>query len=162
MRHSDLATVPSIDLPRYLGLWYEIARLPMRHEPEDYTDITAEYALQDDGNIRVVNRAIDGRGERQEAVGEATAVDASNSRLEVTFLPQGLRWIPFTKGDYWIIHIDSGYSAALVGSPDRRYLWLLSRTPRIEPAMREAFLARAREQGFDLAELIETPQSAAF
>lgn len=161
MAHPELATVPSIDLPRYLGLWYEIARLPMRHEPADYRDITAEYSLQDDGKVRVVNRAVDGKGEHQEAVGEATPIDDSNSRLEVTFLPEGLRWIPFTKGDYWIIRIDEGYNTALVGSPDRKYLWLLSRTPRVEGTTREDFLASAREQGFDLDDLIQAPQSAA-
>lgn len=161
MSHHELATVASIDLPRYLGIWYEIARLPMRYEPEDYTDITAEYSLQENGKVRVVNRAIDGKGEGQESQGEATAVDASNSRLEVTFLPQGLRWIPFTRGDYWILRIDPEYATALVGSPDRKFLWLLARTPRVVPATREAFLAHARGQGFDLARLIATPQSAA-
>lgn len=161
MPRAEPDTVSSIDLGRYLGLWYEIARLPMKHEPADYRDITAEYALQDDGRIQVTNRAVDGSGEGQEAIGEAVAMDASNSRLEVSFLPEGLRWIPFTKGDYWILRIDEAYATALVGSPDRRYLWLLSRTPRVEPATRELFLAHAREQGFDLSDLIDTPQSAA-
>lgn len=149
MTHPQPATVASIDLSRYLGTWYEIARLPMRQEPEDFTDITAEYSLQDDGKLRVVNRAINGKGEREESVGEATALDASNSRLEVSFLPEGLRWIPFTKGDYWIIRIDEGYTTALVGSPDRKYLWLLSRQPQLDAGTTRAFLEHAREQGFD-------------
>ena len=78
----------------------------MRHEPADFTDITANYSLQDDGNVRVLNRALDGKGELQESTGEASAIDDSNSKLEVTFLPDGLRWIPFTKGDYWILKLD--------------------------------------------------------
>ncbi|NDK39953.1 hypothetical protein DT603_14000 [Pseudoxanthomonas gei] len=158
MSHPELATVASIDLPRYLGTWYEIARLPMRYEPEDFRDITAEYSLQDNGKVRVVNRATNGKGEHEESVGEASALDGSNSRLEVTFLPEGLRWIPFTKGDYWIIKIDDAYTTALVGSPDRKYLWLLARQPQIDAATTQQFLDDARAQGFDLGELIHTPQ----
>ena len=160
--HNDPATVPAVDLQRYLGTWYEIARLPMRHEPEDYRDITATYSLQDDGKVRVANRAIDGKGEPQESIGEATPVDgSSNSKLDVTFLPEGLRWIPFTKGDYWILRLDPDYRVALVGSPDRKYLWLLAREPRIDPSTRDDYLATARAQGFELKDLIHTPQGGA-
>lgn len=158
-RHDTPATVPAVDLQRYLGTWYEIARLPMRHEPEDYRDITATYTLQDDGKVRVANRALDGKGELQESIGEATPVEGSgNSRLEVTFLPEGLRWIPFTRGDYWILRLDPDYRVALVGSPDRKYLWLLAREPRIDASTREDYLATARAQGFALDDLIDTPQ----
>ena len=73
-------TVPTLDLPRYLGTWYEIARLPMRHEPSDYTEITATYSLQADGKVRVQNRALDGNGERHESIGEATPVRAPAMR----------------------------------------------------------------------------------
>lgn len=158
-RTDEPATVASVDLPRYLGTWFEIARLPMRHEPEDFTDITAHYSLQEDGKVGVRNRALDGKGEVQESVGEATVVEAGNSKLEVTFLPQGLRWIPFTKGDYWILKIDPDYTTALVGSPDRKYLWLLARQPQLDDATRRQYLDHARQQGFDLAELIDTPQT---
>ena len=159
--HDEPATVPAVDLQRYLGTWYEIARLPMRHEPADYRDITATYSLQDGGKVRVANRAIDGNGEPQEAIGEATPVDDSNSRLEVSFLPDGLRWIPFTKGDYWILRLDPDYRISLVGSPDRKYLWLLAREPTIDAVTREDYLATARERGFDLTGLIDTPQGTA-
>ncbi len=150
------ATVPSVDLSRYLGTWFEIARLPMRHEPEDFTDITAHYALQDDGKVRVRNRALDGKGELEESTGEASVVDDSNSKLEVTFLPDGLRWIPFTKGDYWILKLDPEYATALVGSPDRKYLWLLARQPTLDESTKKDYLAHASQQGFDLADLIHT------
>src|SRR5690606_413067 len=100
---SKPTTVPMVDLQRYLGTWYEIARLPMRQGPEDYTDITATYSLTPKGTVAGRNRARDGKGEPQESVGEATVVEGSgNAKLEVSFLPDGLRWIPFTKGDYWI------------------------------------------------------------
>lgn len=153
---SEPATVPSLDLNRYLGVWYEICRLPMRYEKPDYTDITATYTLADDGNVRVRNRALDGDGEIEESIGEATPVEGSgNAKLEVTFLPEGLRWIPFTKGDYWVLRVDPQYRTALVGDPERKYLWLLHRDPRIDPALREDFLSTARAQGYDLTDLID-------
>ncbi|HEY6942082.1 lipocalin family protein [Dokdonella sp.] len=151
-------TVPSLELHRYLGTWYEIARLPERHEPADYTDITATYTLNDDGSVRVDNRALDGEGEPEQVVGEATVVDGSgNAKLEVSFMPDGLKWIPFTKGDYWVLRVDDDYRTALVGTPNRKYLWLLSRTPSIEAATRRSFLDTAVQEGYDLAELIMTP-----
>jgi len=156
--HSPLPTVASLDLQRYLGTWYEIDRLPMRHEPEDATDISAHYSLDDDGSVRVRNRCIH-KGELQEAIGRATPVDASNSRLEVSFLPEGLRWIPFTKGDYWVIALDPDYTAAMVGSPDRKYLWLLSRQPEMDATIRDHYIARARQLGFDVDQLIHTPHT---
>ncbi len=157
-KHAGLDTVPSVELPSYMGTWYEIARLPMRHEPEEATDISATYALEADGSVEVRNR-MRHRGEVEESVGRATAVDDTGSRLEVTFLPQGLRWIPFTKGDYWIIALDPGYSVALVGSPDRKYLWLLARQPALDELTREHYLAIARRHGFDLGPLILTPHT---
>lgn len=162
MPHSTPPTVASLDLQRYLGTWYEIARLPMRHEPPDYTDITATYRLDDEGAIRVENRAIDGEGERREAIGQARPADpADPTRLEVSFLPDGLRWIPFTRGDYWILRLDPDYRTALVGSPDYRYLWLLHREPTLDPAVREDFLGTARRLGYALDDLIDTPQPRA-
>lgn len=158
MNHPPLPTVAALDLPRYLGTWYEIDRLPIRHEPEDATDVSAHYTLEEDGSIRVRNRCLRG-GELVEAIGQAKPVDASNSRLEVSFLPEGLRWIPFTKGDYWVILVDGGYTAALVGSPDRRYLWLLSREPRMDEITRQHYIAYARQQGFDVDRMIHTPHT---
>src|SRR5689334_21911436 len=97
--HDEPRTVPSLELHRYLGTWYEIARLPERHDRADFTDITATYTLNADGTVRVDNRALDGEGEPEQAVGEATIVDGSgNAKLEVSFMPDGLKWIPFTKG----------------------------------------------------------------
>ena len=158
MDQPPLPTVPALDLPRYLGTWYEIDRLPMRHEPEDATDVSAHYTLDEDGSIRVRNRCLRG-GELVEAIGQAKPIDASNSRLEVSFLPEGLRWIPFTRGDYWVILVDGGYTAALVGSPDRRYLWLLSREPRMDEITRQHYIAYARRQGFDVDRMIHTPHT---
>ena len=154
----DLKTVSDLKLPRYLGTWYEIARLPMRHEPEACTDVSANYSLKDNGNVRVHNRCRMA-GEIEEAVGEATVVDNDSARLAVSFLPKGLRWLPFTKGDYWVIQIAPDYSVSLVGSPDRKYLWLLARTPNLDRTVQDHYLAAARLQGFDLTDLIHTPHT---
>lgn len=153
-------TVSSLDLTCYLGTWYEIARLPMRHEPADYTDITASYTLEPDGAIRVDNRARNGEGELEASVGEAKVLDPSEpGRLQVSFLPEGLRWIPFTKGDYWILRVDEDYRTALVGSPDFEYLWLLHRDPELGADTREAFLQYAQSLGYRLDDLIHTPHT---
>ncbi|AXK72130.1 hypothetical protein DWG18_07440 [Lysobacter sp. TY2-98] len=153
-------TVTRFDLSRYLGTWYEIARLPMRYEPPDYTDVSATYSLEADGSVRVQNRAYDGKGELQESIGQARPLDASDdSRLEVTFLPEGLRWIPFTKGDYWVLRVDTDYRTALVGSPDYTFLWLLHREATLDATTRDAFLATARGLGYDLSKLIQTPHT---
>ena len=161
MNHANApATVPHVELDRYLGTWYEIARLPMRHEPREYTDITATYSLQPDGKVKVDNRARDAEGEVKQSVGEAEVVEGSGSaKLEVSFMPDGLKWVPFTKGDYWILRLDEGYRTALVGSPDRKYLWLLAREPRLDATVQDHYLAAARLQGFDLSELIQTPHT---
>jgi len=156
---TEVVPVAQVDLPRYLGTWYEIARLPMRHEPENATDVSAHYSLDDEGKVRVQNRCRVGT-EVEESVGQAVPVDASNSRLEVSFLPEGLRWIPFTKGDYWVLKLDADYRVALVGTPDHEYLWLLARQPQLDAATRHAFLDEAIRQGFDLGNLIDTPHTS--
>ncbi len=160
MSQTDVTALPALDLPRYLGTWYEIARLPMRYEPAEATDVSAHYSLDAEGKVRVQNRCRV-KGEIEESIGQATAVDAGNSKLEVTFLPEGLRWIPFTKGDYWVLKLDDDYRVALVGTPDHAYLWLLAREPRLDAATRLLFLDEARRQGFDLSKLIDTPHTGA-
>lgn len=155
----DLETAGHVDLQRYLGTWYEIARKPMRHEDATARDITATYEAGDGGTVRVANSCIDAEGKVEVAEGLATPVDADNARLEVTFLPQGLRWIPFARGDYWILRVDDEYRTALVGEPGRRYLWLLHRAPQMEPAAENEWLEFARMRGYDLDDLIHPSQS---
>lgn len=156
--HAELKTVPDLNLPRYLGTWYEIARLPMKHEPEDCTDVSAHYSLKDNGHVAVLNRCRLGE-EIEQAEGEASPVDNDSARLRVSFLPAGLRWLPFGKGDYWVMQVAPDYSVALVGSPDRRFLWLLAREPQLDATTRDHYLALARQQGFELADLILTPHT---
>ncbi|WP_414474643.1 lipocalin family protein [Microvirga sp. M2] len=154
---SPVAAIPSLDLNRYLGKWYEICRLPLKWEDEAATDVTARYSLEDNGTVHVDNRCFDEEGKPTQAVGAATPVNEGKSQLKVSFLPEGLRWIPFMKGDYWVLKLDPDYRLALVGTPDRDHLWLLAREPRVDGREKEAYLAEARRQGFDLSRLI-TPR----
>lgn len=157
----EVRSVEELDLSRYLGLWYEVGRLPLKYQDEDSRDVTAEYSFNEDGSVRVDNRCLDGDGEPIQAVARALPVEGASGQLKVNFLPKFLRWLPFTEGDYWVLGLDPGYRVALVGSPDREHLWLLSRTPALADAARETYLATARAQGFVLDDWIDTPQSGA-
>lgn len=150
-------TVPSVDLTRYAGLWYEIARYPNWFE-RDCTGVTAEYGLKDDGTVSVTNTCFKDTldGEKKVAEGRARIVEGSgNSQLKVKFAPS---WVPFAEGDYWILALEPDYSASLVGSPDGKYLWILSRTPQLEPARLDALKQRAQDLGYDTAPLEMTLQ----
>jgi apolipoprotein D and lipocalin family protein len=147
-------TVERVDLSRYLGLWHEVARLPQRFQDSSSLrceEVTAEYAPLAEGRISVRNscvNALDPARPRRVATGQAYVVEGSNNaRLRVSFF-----W-PFY-GDYWVFGLDPEYRWALVGSPSRRSLWLLSRTPTLPPAEMERALAIARAEGFDLGPLI--------
>ncbi len=151
---SPVQTVPAVDLARYVGKWYEVAAFPMFFQRNCVGDTTAEYALRPDGDISVVNRCRTEDG-FDEATARAWAVEGSgNARLKVSFF-----W-PF-RADYWVIGLDSGYRWAVVGNPERKYLWILSRTPKLPQDQLESALASARAQGFDLAQLRYTKHGAA-
>ncbi|WP_193598733.1 lipocalin family protein [Microbacterium sp. YJN-G] len=159
MDDGEVRSVPALELGRYLGLWYEIGRLPLRHEDEDARDITAEYTLDDDGTVRVDNRCLDDDGEPTQAVGQGVPDQEHPGRLKVTFLPEALRWIPFTHADYWVLRVDEDYQHALVGTPDRKHLWFLAREAKVTDAVEKDFLATAHEQGFDLDDWVRPEQS---
>ena len=99
MSQQEVVPVAHLDLQRYLGDWFEICRLPMKWEDTTASDITASYSLQDDGKVRVDNRCLDAEGQPTQSIGEAETVGEETSKLTVTFLPEFLRWLPFTKGD---------------------------------------------------------------
>ena len=145
--------VRGFELDRYLGTWYEIARYPNRFQ-KDCVATTATYTLRPDGRVTVVNRCrsktLDGKP--KEAKGVAWVVDpSSNAKLKVRFF-----W-PFS-GDYWIIDLGTEYEYAVVGHPKRSYLWILSRTPKLDKAVYQGILERITAQGYDLKPLIQTPQ----
>ncbi|MCU0945673.1 MAG: lipocalin family protein [Rubritepida sp.] len=147
-------TVERVDLARYLGTWHEVARLPQSFQDSRHlvcTATTAEYAAAGPGRITVTNacaNALDPAAPRRVARGEAYVVEGSEgARLRVSFF-----W-PFY-GDYWVLGLDPDYRWAVVGSPSRRSLWVLSRTPQLPEAELEQALAIARREGFDLGPLI--------
>ena len=148
-----VASVASVELARYAGKWFEIASFPMFFQRNCVGDTTAQYALMPDARISVTNRCKTASG-FDEATGHASVVEGSaNSRLKVSFF-----W-PF-KSDYWVIGLDPDYRWAVVGNPNRKYLWLLSRTPQLPQPLLDAALASASAQGFDLSQLRYTPQAA--
>jgi apolipoprotein D and lipocalin family protein len=155
-----LRVVPSVDLPRYAGLWYEVARLPNRFEEKCAGDVTAEYTLESADRLKVVNRCRKQDGKLTEAVGEARLADrkGANSRLKVRFAPAFLSFLPVVWGDYQIIELAPDYTHAVVGDPSRKYLWFLSRTPQLDEATYLRLSEAARSQGFDVSKLIRTKQ----
>lgn len=156
-----LRVVPSIDPERYAGTWYEVARLPNRFQKKCAGDVAATYTLRSDGGLDVVNRCRKADGRLTSVKGRARVADrrGPNSKLEVRFAPAFLSFLPFVWGDYQIIDLAPDYSYALVGEPGRKYLWVLSRTPRMDEAAFARASARAAEEGFDVSRLLKTEQS---
>jgi len=157
---STPTTVDSVDLNTYAGTWYEIGRLPMYFQRKCAGDVTANYAQKDDGSgITVTNKCMAEDGSGIVAEGLAKPVDESGSKLKVTFLPKWIRWIPVGRADYWVLARDAEYKTALVGTPDKKYLWLLARSPNISQETYTKYRQIAQQQGYDLKEFTLTSQS---
>ncbi len=155
-------TVAQVDLSRYLGKWYEIARYPNRFQNFCAGDVTATYEQEQPDRLKVVNRCVNREGELKAAEGVARVVAGSGgARLKVRFAPGFLSFLPFVWGDYWILELDPDYQWVVVGSPDRKYLWILSRRPRLDATVYDTLIDRIRAQGFDPARLVRTSQSRA-
>jgi apolipoprotein D and lipocalin family protein len=141
-------TVPQVELKRYLGLWYEIARMPNRFQAKCCCNTTAEYTLADDAAITVVNRCASENGKMNEATGLARIVAGSgNAKLRVSFV--SLFGFRLFWGDYWIIGLDPEYRWAIVGHPDRKYGWILSRQPSLNDEDKSKIFSLLKEQGYD-------------
>jgi apolipoprotein D and lipocalin family protein len=148
-------TAGQVNLERYQGTWYEQARLPMFFQ-RNCVRSQANYRLQDDGSVAVTNRCETEDGEQQEATGQAVPQQKGETdKLWVRFDNWFSNLFPgLTKGHYWILYLADDYSVALVGSPDRDYLWLLSREKETDDATRDRLLDEARKRGYDTSELI--------
>jgi apolipoprotein D and lipocalin family protein len=148
------ASVPALDLQRYAGEWHEIAHLPMFFQRNCVANITATYSNRADGTIGVRN-ACDGKdGKRLVSEGAARPVAGHPGRLQVRFAPDWLAWVPLVWADYWVVELDPGYGWAVVGGPGRDYLWILSRTPRMDRATYDAIRARAAQRGYPVEKLL--------
>lgn len=154
-----LATIPTLDVQRYMGAWYEIAKFPNDFQKKCVGNTTATYSLREDGRVNVVNRCRTRDGGAEVAEGVARQVGSATSpRLEVRFAPAFLSFLPMVWGDYWVIDLDQDYRLSAVSEPKREYLWILSRTPQVDAASYEALLARLRAQGLDTSRLVHTSQ----
>ncbi|MDZ7789759.1 MAG: lipocalin family protein [Xanthomonadales bacterium] len=157
-----LVLIDSIDLTRYQGRWYEIARLPNRFQDQCVGEVSAYYELLEDGRVQVTNRCRKPDGSWSEAQGIARrdSSDARAAALEVRFAPRWLSFLPFVWGEYRVMALDDDYRHALVGSDDRKYLWILAREPELPRAVFENLVEQARRQGFDMSDLQTTEQSS--
>ena len=154
-----LTTIPTLDTARYTGTWYEIAKFPNYFQRKCLSNTVANYSAQPDGTIRVDNRCTQEGNKVEQAVGQARQVGGAGSpKLEVRFAPAWLSVLPFVWGKYWVIDLDPGYTLAAVSEPEREYLWILSRTPKVEPQAYAALLQRLAAKGFDTSKLIVTKQ----
>jgi apolipoprotein D and lipocalin family protein len=150
---SEPKTVEHVDLARYMGKWYEIAKFPQRFE-KGLVGVTATYTMRPDGRVQVVNGGYAGDfdGRYRSAKGKAWVVDTgSNAKLKVSFF-----W-PFA-ADYWILELGGEYEYAVVGDGSRRYLWILSRTPHMDDKIYNELLGRIKAKGFDISRLEKNPQ----
>ncbi|WP_263769550.1 lipocalin family protein [Propionivibrio soli] len=161
-----VSTAGPVDLARYLGRWYEIARLPNSYEKRCASDVTSDYAVVPGQGARpviaVTERCRYADGRIHAARGIALLVAGSgNAHLKVSFAPRLVRWLPAFRHDYLMLLVDDAYRYALVGTPDRRRLWLLSRSPSLESGARQRMIDYARGQGYDVEALVDTAHTAA-
>lgn len=155
----SVKTIATLDVPRYLGTWYEIAKFPNWFQKKCVGNTKAVYTAKPDGNLRVLNSCKTASGETSEAEGAARQIGAKDSpRLEVRFAPEWLSFLPLVWGDYWVIDLDPQYQVAAVSDPKREYLWVLSRTPQLDSKVYEDLLQRLKQQQFDVRKLELTSQ----
>jgi len=157
----NLPTQPDVDLARYAGTWYEQAKLPNRFQRDCVGHVQADYVIQPGGTIVVTNQCRTESGETKVAVGEgrlAKDVEPQDTaKLEVRFAPEWTSFLPMVWGDYWILRLEGDYRHSLVGTPDREYLWVLSRDRHADDAVVEQLLAHARTLGFPVDQVTRTP-----
>jgi len=155
----SLATIPSLNVQRYMGTWYEIAKYPNFFQKKCVSNTVANYEAQANGTIRVTNRCTDSDGKTKEALGEARQIgNATSPKLEVRFAPAWLSFLPLVWGDYWIIDLDADYQLVAISEPRQELLWVLSRTPTPNPEAYKLLTERLAKRGFDLKKMESTPQ----
>lgn len=160
--HKDLPTQQHVDLKKYAGTWYEQARLPNRFQDDCVGDVRADYALKSGNTISVTNQCRTAEGGLKVAEGEGRMskafTPADPSRLEVRFAPKWTSWLPAVWGDYWILRLEGDYQYSLVGTPDRKYLWVLSRDKEADDSVIDSLLDYAATLGFPVEEVTKSAQ----
>ena len=153
--NSKPQTVAEVDLNRYTGLWYEIAKIPNRFQKKCFRDTTAEYTLRPDGRIDVINRCIKKSGQEVVARGIGKIADsATNSKLKVSFVR--VLGIQLFWGDYWIIGLEKNYRYAVVGDPQRKYGWILGRESSLSSEAWQTIEQILIEQGYNPKRFVRT------
>lgn len=147
--------VPSLDLHRYAGQWHEIARLPMYFERNCLDGVVATYTPNPDGTVHIHNTCRTARGPMS-VEGVARIKDRQPAALEVRFAPAWLTWLPMAWADYWVIEVDADYQWAVIGSPGRKHLWILSRHPVMDRALFAQLREHSRQRGYAVDRLIIT------
>lgn len=158
----SLPTQSNVDLNKYAGTWHEQARLPNSFQRDCASDVRADYTVQPGNTIKVVNQCKqkDGSEKTAQAEGRLAANDTAPdfSKLQVRFAPKWMSWLPMVWGDYWIIKIHGDYKYSLVGTPNRQFLWVLSREKQADQRVVNELLAYAANYGFAVQEVTRTPQ----
>jgi apolipoprotein D and lipocalin family protein len=156
----ELKTVPKVDLKKYSGKWFEIARYPNKFQKQCVGNTTATYTTKTNGKIEVVNQCLKKDGLIDDAKGEARIFDkTTNAKLEVRFAPKFLSFISAVWGDYWIIYLDDEYQNVAIGDPKREYFWILSRQSKMDDATYQSILQKAETLGFNPGKVVKTPQN---
>lgn len=164
---APLAALPSLDVPAYMGTWYQVAWFPNRFQSQCASDTAATYRQLEGGQVEVINRCRLADGRLDEVTGVARPAGSTlagnqlqPAQLEVSFLPRALRWLPIW-GSYWVIQLADDGRYAVVSEAQRKYLWVLSRTPQLLPADQTEIRSRLVQQGFDLSRWQAHPHTAA-
>ncbi len=156
---AELTTVPSVDLNKYSGVWYEIAKYPNKFQKDCVGNTTATYTLKGEGKLEVLNKCLQENGTMKDAKGAGKIADkTTNAKLKVRFAPGFLSFIGAVWGNYWIIDLGENYDYAVIGEPKREYLWILSRKQDMSDALYQEILRRVEDKGYNPAKLIKTPQ----
>ncbi len=148
------STVSHVDVNRYLGKWYEIGKMPNFFQRKCLTS-EADYTLISSTEIGILNTCQTKAGKTETAKGKGKIVDLNtNAKLTVQFNNWFSKVFPWlTRGDYWIMDLDPDYQWVIVGHPKRKYLWILSRDPKMENATYDDLLKRAQKQGYDISKI---------
>ena len=154
-----LEAIPSLDVSRYMGTWFEIAKFPNRFQKQCTGHTSARYSLQKNGTVQVINRCRLENGEMNSAIGTARQIGPLDSpKLKVRFAPAWLSFLPLVWGDYWVIDLDEDYQLVAISEPTREYLWILSRTPSVDSEAYIQMLERLSSKGFEIHKLELTRQ----
>jgi len=159
-----LQAVPELDVDRYMGTWFEIAKFPNYFQRKCASNTQATYSKRADGGIDVVNSCETHAGPVDVARGLARpdrAAPSQSSKLQVRFAPAWLSWLPLVWGRYWVVLLDPDYGFAVVSEPRRKYLWILSRSPHMDTAQYEEIVDKISTMGFDTRRLVRSAQSSA-